>query len=74
MQVYLCAFCKCSSDLSKSKSAGVPSRQELGCEICENKTCHYCYSEGEYKKHLAEVHNIHEPKHIKIDGVEHDLE
>ena len=69
--VFACPFCKCNKNAGQYR--GTPSIKELGCETCDNKTCHYCYGEEDYKKHLIEVHNIHEPKHMKIDGIDHTV-
>lgn len=69
--VYRCPFCKCNKNMSSFN--GIPNSKDLGCDECLDKTCHYCYGEAEYKLHLIEVHNIKEPKHIKIDDVDHTV-
>lgn len=72
--VYKCPFCKCHKDISKLKSQN-PSIAELGCYECQNKTCHYCYGDEDYHKHLADCHGQNHPKHkVLIDGQPHIVE
>ena len=56
--VFQCPLCRCF------KKPGVGGRvqdgKELDCDNCVNKTCHYCYGEEDYKKHMGECHNIHD--------------
>jgi len=68
---FSCPLCKCNKDMSKYR--GTPSIADLGCYTCENPTCKYLRGEDAYRKHMEEVHGVYEPKHIKIDGVDHTI-
>lgn len=69
---FACPFCRCSKDMNKFK--GIPGIAELGCYTCPNKTCSYLWGEDALKKHLKNVHNIHEPHHMRIDGQIHTID